>query len=91
MTAPLSLDDEAWCLITTKPTPSGRRTVHGAARVRVVRLPSAAGPYRVRVIHGSGVVAGVEHDLPRVELYAIRDRAERAAFGQLVFRIWGAA
>ncbi len=91
MTAPLALNDEAWCIITRPPTPGGQRRVEGAARVRVVRLPSAAGPYRVRVLYGSGVAAGVEHDLQRVELYAIRDKDERAAFGKLVCRIWGAS
>lgn len=88
MTAALAVGDEAWALTQSAPTPSGRRTVEGAA---LVRIESVSGDdYIVSVVRGSGVPSGhlTRRRLARGELYARRDRAEHAAFADAVRRVW---
>lgn len=88
--AELHVGDEAWCVVQTDPTPSGRRTVVGVARVRVLEVPDGhlRITYRVEVVRGSEVVVGTKLEMRRAWLYAVRDREERAAFGREVRRLW---
>lgn len=58
----------------------------GAARVAVIALE----PLRVRVVRGSGVVEGHEHEPRRCDVFLCASPREHAAFGDAVRRIWAA-
>lgn len=85
---PIPVGGEAFVFVHTKPTPSGRMTLLGAARVRVESYDPGAGVYRTRAIAGSEVFIGAPFEFPRRDLYAVDSSAERAAFGDGVHRFW---
>jgi hypothetical protein len=90
VSAPIAVGDEAWALIQSAPTLSTRRTVLGAALLRIEAIESD-GTYVGSVVRGSGVPEGpgYRHRFQRAELYARRDRDERLAFKVACCRIWG--
>jgi hypothetical protein len=89
MSAALNVGDEAWAIVETPATPSGRRTVLGAALVRVEAIEGD--DVHVEVLRGSGVPVGIAgpRQFQRRDLFARRDRIEHAAFGDLVRKYWG--
>ncbi|HTQ41803.1 MAG TPA: hypothetical protein VMI75_03530 [Polyangiaceae bacterium] len=89
MSAPLAVGDRAWAIVQTPPTPSTRRTVLGAALVRIEVIE--AEDFVARVLRGSGVPVGHRLRLKRHDLYARRDQGEHEAFGGAVARIFGAS
>jgi hypothetical protein len=86
--APLPVGANAWIVVLSKATPSGRRSLIGAALVRVLEI-GEGGVFTLRVLHASGVPEGHRITAKRSELYACKDPGERAAFEPAVRRLWG--
>lgn len=85
--SPLQVGDVAWCIVHRAEGTSGTRfLVEGAAKVRVEQVDGDS--FRVVVLHGSGVGAGVRLCLPRHRLFAAKSGEEHAAFGREVARLW---
>ena len=78
---------EAWVIVRTRPTPSGRSTLLGAGRARV--LEERGDVVLVEILRGSGIVAGHRHELARHDIYPTADRGARTAFEAEVRRFWG--
>lgn len=87
MSVALAAGDEAWVLVQTPPTPSGRRTLVGAARVRVEVVAERA--IRCVVLRDSGIPVGHPVVAERHELFSCASKTEDEAFGDLVRRMWG--
>lgn len=80
--------EEAFAIISTKPLPSGRRTLIGTARVRVTAAHGAL--VQAEVLAASGaILVGREIEVARRDLYLAADKVEHAEFGREVSRLWG--
>ena len=87
---PLGLGREAWWIVQTPPTPSGRRMYQGAARVVVDRVESvmvddlADVVYRVTVLavaSGTGLTTGHRTTARRGDLYG---KGEARLFASII-------
>jgi pyridoxal biosynthesis lyase PdxS len=84
----------AWTIVSsvcgTRSTSGARRTVEGAALVRIVGIDGER--VTCEIVRASrGVLVGTKIETTRGELYSPTVRAEHAAFGALVRRLWGAS
>lgn len=86
---PLGVGEEAFCLlyeiVGTRSVSGDRKTLKGAARVRIDAITEAG--YDVVIVAANGGVAGHRMTVPRGQLYATVGE-ENAAFGGLVRRFW---
>jgi hypothetical protein len=92
----LEVGDEAWHVVQSAATPSGRRHLLGAARVRIAALPGVRGgversTHQVEVLRATGAAVGARIECLRRDLYDPRDPEEHAAFAVEVRRFWEAA
>lgn len=83
----LGIGDEAWCFLHTEPTPGGRRTLEGAARVRLIEA-KGDDVFRVEIVQASGGVVGRKFEMPATSLYACKDKRAHRAFGREVKRLF---
>lgn len=88
--APLDVGDDAFVILKTDKKKSGRATVAGVARVRVVSIDATTHGtrYVVVVVQATDVRTGTRLELGRFELYSAKDRKERRAFGELARFYW---
>lgn len=90
----LSVGSKAFCLLRSPVGKGSRKSIDGAALVRVVGLPGQRGnmlrsTFEVRVLRASGGLVGRTFEMGRADLFSSADRDERTAFGVLVRRLWG--
>jgi len=78
---------EAWVLVSTKPTPSGRRTLLGAGRARI--LEEKGDRVLVEILRGSGLRAGHRCEVYPADVFPVRDPEARKDFESADRRLWG--
>ncbi len=92
----IEMGEEAWAIVSRK-SGKERRTLEGAALVRVVGMQFPVSPtsatrdvYRVEVLRSSGgsIVVGHSIEMDRRDLYRAKDLDESRAFVAEVRRLW---